>query len=69
MTLIKRGFVFLSVVAPSVLISAVKFAGGGGGGGGGGDGISGAPEPAFWTMCAIVAGTETGRRVIKKFRA
>ncbi len=54
---------------PVLLAAGAAFAGGsGGGGGGGGGGLVGAPEPAFWTMVAVVAGTETGRRVIKRLR-
>lgn len=56
------------VSVPTVLISATALAGGGGGSGGSGSGLVGAPEPAFWTMCAVVAGTEVGRRLIGRVR-
>jgi len=51
--------------APILMLSLPAFAGGGGGGGGTGGGGTSAPEPAFLTMCAVVAGTELGRRVLK----
>jgi hypothetical protein len=53
---------------PIVMMALPAFAGGGGGGGGGGGSGTGAPEPSFLAMCAIVAGTELGRRVLKKHR-
>ena len=57
----------ISLILPSVLAATAAFAGGsGGGGGGGGGGLVGAPEPAFWTMVALVAGTETGRRILRR---
>ena len=46
--------------APILMFSLSAFAGGGGG--------TTAPEPAFLTMCAIVAGTELSRRAISKRR-
>jgi hypothetical protein len=51
---------------PLLLAAIPALAGGGGGGGGAGSGGAAAPEPGFLTLCAIVAGAELGRRVIKK---
>jgi hypothetical protein len=56
------------VALPTVLTSATALAGGGGGSGGTSSGLIGAPEPAFWTMCAVVAGTECGRRLLRRGR-
>ena len=54
--------------AAVLMLAFPAFAGGGGGGGGGGGPGTGAPEPSFLAMCAIVAGTELGRRVLKSRR-
>ena len=56
------------VALPTVVISATALAGGGGGSGGTSSGLVGAPEPAFWTMCAVVAGAEAGRRLLRRSR-
>ncbi len=65
MNRIKSLVVHALASAPLLILSLPAFAGGGGGGGGTGGSGTSAPEPAFLTMCAIVAGTELGRRVIK----
>ena len=55
------------VILPVVLTSFSAIAGGGGGGSGAGaGGGTSAPEPGFLAMCAVVAGTELGRRIIKR---
>ena len=50
-----------------MLTSLTALAGGGGGGqGAGAGGGASAPEPGFLAMCAVVAGTELGRRIIQR---
>jgi len=62
----KSIFIQLFASVPLILIALPALAGGGGGGSSAGSGGAAAPEPGLLVMCAIVAGTEIGRRVYNK---
>ena len=69
MNTFKSLYIRSMIILPIMLTSLTALAGGGGGsqGAGAGGGAS-APEPGFLAMCAVVAGTELGRRIIKRNR-